>query len=248
MAASKHGRVKFPISSITGLPMYLLQGLQPLTTWNSPPASAIQNLAQLISSTDHLLVIGAPTPLAQNRVLREVVSPYLRHYSSQRREDLFRWIIVEWGQIKSGGNGLGEWVRALGNYDRDQVSAFIKSKGKNRVASWSKVLSFIDHLNYPVYDARNAIALNALLDPRGNIGRFYMPPTQNTTVPTAVKIVRKKLSAAVGTNKLKFAQYEEYRGLIHAMARVKGTDILDVEMQLFADSVRLAQDYIANNP
>lgn len=163
---------------ITGLPEYLLQGLRPLTSWESPTPSAMQSLAHLIEPNDYALVQGAANPMVQNRVLREVVSPYLRHYSRKRRERLFHWIVVEWGRIGSGGNGLDECVRALGDFDRKQVSAFIKHKARDRIAGWSKVLSFVDHLNYPVYDARNAIALNVLLDPRGNIGRFFMPSTQ----------------------------------------------------------------------
>lgn len=183
----------------------------------------------------------------QNRALRKIISQHMRRSTQERREEIFKWIVKMWGGIRGGKDDtFGTWVRELSYFDEDRVKAFYVKREDKRPSSWSKILSFADHTQYPIYDARNAVALNVILEGTKVEGRFRMPATRNKEVPTAVDELKDILHQRFEGRRVRYAYYKEYRNLLRAIEKqFKLEDVLEVEMHLFAHSMSIITSFNA---
>lgn len=244
MAASKHGPVRFQLSRKPGLPEHIWNNVGSLGSF-AWEIGGLPELREILSTEDYQRVMSAPDSATQNRTLRDVVSPYLTTKGSfEERLRACTWVVRGWGGIQKGHDAIEDWLRDLKRFDETSIRSFVTAKETKRISSWSKLLSFADASKYPVYDARTAVALNTLVLPFGNIGTFYMPSTQNTRIPPAINLLKDGLKARVGKKRIRWAGYIEYIGLLRAVAEVGQTDILDIEMRLFANAVRLAGAFV----
>lgn len=184
---------------------------------------------------------------ARLRALREYVSDHIKRTTPEQREDVFKWIVKSWGGIRGGDDeAFSRWVHQLSGLKRETIEEFFKVEERKRPSSWSKILSFIDHRYYPVYDARNAVALNIILEETNVKWRFYMPGTQNTDVPKAVTRIRALLDKTFVGHHNQYAYYREYRNLLLSIVKQCDDvrDVLEVEMHLFAHSLPIIKGYI----
>lgn len=243
MAASKHGPVRFQLAGKPGLPERIWKEVGSLGSFEWK-IGGLSELQDMLSPADYQRVVSAPDSTTQNRVIRAVMSPYITQGSFSDRLRVCTWVVKNWGGIQKGHDAIEDWLRDLKRFDEASVRSFVKQHETKRISSWSKLLSFADATQYPVYDARTAVALNALIWPFGNIGSFSMPGTQNTKIPAAIALVKDGLRARIGPKRIRWAGYVEYIGLLTAVAEVGQTDILDIEMRLFANAVRLAEAFV----
>lgn len=101
--------------------------------------------------------------------------------TEENRKDVFDWIVKTWGGVKRGDNT--EYARIVKEASKEELLLNISKAGKRlrkvkRVASWSKILSFLYPDEYCIYDSRVTFALDYL------IGRyeFTIPYGRNTTI------------------------------------------------------------------
>lgn len=100
----------------------------------------------------------------RNLSLRRLMSEENQNADDNRKVQLAIWYVEKWGRVTARSNNPNK-IAAF----RKGVSAFavldpkvVAARGKNRIASWSKVLSYRDYDNCAVYDARVAGSLNAI--------------------------------------------------------------------------------------
>lgn len=181
-----------------------------------------------------------------NFALREAFAKQLKGTRSlPRREALFDAIIMGWGGIQSGDRAIYQvWSDKVANFAPENVWRFADEYMDHRISSWSKVLSFADHQNYPVYDSRNTIALNIILEELGRNERFLMPGPQSDELKAIQKFIHRRWKERIGRKRLVWAGYSDYAKLLKAIAEKNGYDsILHVEMRLFAASIPIALQY-----
>lgn len=154
----------------------------------------------------------------------------------ERRVEICGWYVRRWGRIaKTSDDRIAHYVGTLA---RGELPDRLMG-----VASWSKVASLCDPNKFPIYDARVAFALNALLI-RGNIAvpSFRMPGSQSTTINAALKRLK-----AHGVKELNInTRVDDYRRYMALMSRF-GTRMSLAEMALFASAPMLAASLPARN-
>jgi hypothetical protein len=147
----------------------------------------------------------------------------------ERRVEICGWYVRRWGRIaKTNDDRIAHYVEILA---RDQLPDRLMG-----VASWSKVASICDPNRFPIYDARVAFALNALLI-QGDIALppFRMPGSQSTTINAALKRLK-----AHGVKELNInTPVGDYRRYMALMSRF-GARMSLAEMALFASAPTLA--------
>jgi len=208
--------------------------------------SSVQSLSLLLPHEDLAAIYPyAPetTPKAiANRRLRECVSSYL---SPQQERDLRQkiacWIVSDWGGIKRGSDKISDWSTKLDDYSPERIDAFVKKMGKHRISSWSKMLAFAQPDTQAIYDARTAVAINCILFNMGYRIGFYMPSGRNKQIEP----VRKALYWRI------FREcfgYHDYVRLLEAIVETtEASDILEVEMALFANAPMIASAFSESN-
>ena len=203
-------------------------------------------LREIISPLEFNQVFAHANSASRNRALRQAVSRYLIGGPRAMRERAALWVIKDWGGIEKGHDSIPEWLSQLKQFGDADVRRFVSVMKTDRIASWSKLLSFADYTKYPIYDARTATALNVLLFHTGNKLLFKFPPTQNTKIPKAIKDVHQALLRhwRMIKKRPRYSGYNPYCNLLHAVANRAGTDVLEVEMRLFANAVTLAANFV----
>lgn len=96
------------------------------------------------------------------------------------RENIFFWIVYEWGGVKKNkSSSVTTFANAYNNSNgnMNQLVSIVASKGE-RVASWSKILSFLYPHDYFIYDARVAFTLDYLLGKK----KYPVPSGSNTVI------------------------------------------------------------------
>lgn len=188
-----------------------------------PTANALVALGPLIAEN-----------IPEQENMRQVVGPYL----AQGRVNVANWIIRNWGRIyRLCGQRLGAWMEMLGEFTQAEVEAFVLENDKNRVSSWSKLLSFASPAEYAILDSRTSVALNIALWHLNEPRRFHMPLGQNKTIQLARQSL---IGEHEGGEMLGYMPYLE---LLQSIAEINGMTLLDVEQRLFAKAPALAGAY-----
>ena len=131
--------------------------------------------------------------------LKENLNKYI---NNNNKENVFDWIVYTWGGVKKNKNSsvsifVDDYVKANGN---GEVLLGSFAGRQERVASWSKILSFLYPHDYFIYDARVAFTLDFLY---GN-ELFPVPPGDNKVIN---EHVGRRCQPTLG-------EYKEYCSLI----------------------------------
>lgn len=191
--------------------------------------------------TDYQLddIFNQTDALSNAEKLRDHLSPVLQSEHAKIAIDASRWIVKQWGGIPTGLDAVALWYKECNQYNRGDVHNFVIRMAANRIASWSKILSFVDRQQYPIYDARNGAALNAVLWDIGIPRYFPKVGTRNTRADDAFKIMDRRMFKPYTLN------YFDYSSLIEIIAREHFRDgnILNAELSLFSASHRILDDF-----
>lgn len=202
-------------------------------------------LENLIGIEETNNLYGMTNSAEQNIHLHDLLFAKLRDENEQVRDASIEWIVTDWGGIISDSDTHKGWYKELKTYSELEVAAFIKKYYDDRVASWSKVLAFADSQNYAIYDARVAMSLNVILDKVGYKDRFYMFGTRIKNYEEVFSHMRQHVHTKYIGKQPFYMGYQEYILLLKAMvAQGLASDILNIEMRLFASADALADDYI----
>lgn len=125
---------------------------------------------------------GKETASFKNQIeLRKHLKDIITEITEENRKDVFDWIVKTWGGVKRGDNT--EYARIVKESSKEELLLNISKAGKRskkvkKVASWSKILSFLYPDEYCIYDSRVTFTLDYLL------GRyeFTIPLGRNTTI------------------------------------------------------------------
>lgn len=192
--------------------------------------------------TDKLYAIK--DSIKQNIKLRNILYKPLRDQSPDIRLKAIKWIVFNWGRIPKGAKDYPIWVEELQSYQPNAVNNFILQHKNKRVSSWSKVLAFADSKKYAIFDSRVAISLNTILDDAGYGQRFFMPIPRSDELKVLFENVRDYVKQKYSGKRKNYMGYFDYMNLLRAMVEHKpDSNILEVEMRLFANSRRLATQY-----
>jgi len=193
-------------------------------------------------SYSHLAKVneGTGDNYAKNIMLKEQ-SP--RIWKDGDKLEVSKWVIADWGGIKGNSAAtVASYASAIseGHYP-DEI------KG---VASYSKILSFMDPSEFAIYDARVAISLNAIQLLRGdkNGTAFTYLPGRNTKLQTFRKLPSTQRRALLQSGWNAVAANDCYNFYLNTLKQVKSelvaAKLYELEMSLFADAEKLADRYI----
>lgn len=210
--------------------------------WDLPKDQSL--LEKIVGAAETNKVYNITNSAEQNIYLRTLLSNPLKDEDYAVRLAAIEWVVYDWGNVRGSSQKHEMWPKELKQYDPQDIETFIAKNYKDRIASWSKVLSFADSATYAIYDAWVAMSLNALLDKAGYKQRFYMPPPSS---PKLVKLfsnikdhVGKQYAGKIPT----YLGYFDYLDLLNFIVNNGlAKDILEVEMRLFAKGNELAQEY-----
>lgn len=194
--------------------------------------------------TDHQLdAIFAPTDeLAHATLLRSHLAPLMKGHQPNIAIAVSKWIVKEWGGIHSGApDTIALWYKKCNQYGRGEVNDFVRRAGSDRIASWSKILSFVYPQEYPIYDARIGAALNSVLWQVRAKRYFPKIGTQSKRADRAFDIMHrnKALWRPYSLN------YYDYQSLIYRIAHTRfGGDLLHTELSIFNASLRILDDFM----
>lgn len=191
--------------------------------------------------TDYQLdeIFNQTDALSNAEKLRDHLSPVLKSEHAKIAIDASRWIVKQWGGIPTGLDAVAVWYKECNQYNRGDVHDFVIKMAAKRIASWSKILSFVDRQRYPIYDARNGAALNSVLWEVGVKRYFPTVGTRNTRADEAFKIMYRRMRRPETLN------YFDYSSLIELIAREHFRDgnILNAELSLFNASHRILDEF-----
>lgn len=209
-----------------------------------PPPSSVDRirneLLALLPEHDVDHIFDGTDGWARTDRLRQKFKAAFQAVSLDHAIEMSRWIVTRWGGIDDKTDQIPVWVKEWEGFDRGWVHDFVNRMGDDRIASWSKILSFAFPERYPVFDARNGVALNCIFAEIGFPRRFPMTATQNSTAKATERFLR--------TNRWKPVDltYHDYIVLLDLYARdaFQGS-LMSAEMTLFANSVKIMQGYMA---
>jgi hypothetical protein len=181
----------------------------------------------------------------QNVDLKLSLSRLWSSSSIEHKCFIAEWIVKEWGRITKGMQSLPDMVNRIENGTFDCPYA--------RVASYSKILAVKNPFTFAIYDARVSVSLNAvqILEDLDCGIAFNMPPGRNKLTGFTGKGVGfseqtifkpKYTTTNRGWAKVKRAvTYKLYlQTLQDIRARIKGSELYDIEMALFSIAPELA--------
>lgn len=193
------------------------------------------------SDVDH--IFGGTNGWDRMDRLRQRIKIELLNAPQERATALCTWIVRNWGGIYTGNDNIPKWVEEWQGFHRGKVHDFINKEKYERIASWSKILSFAFPERYAVYDARNAAALDCIFAKIRLGRRFPITGTQNTHVNRVHKYLDKKRYAPVDLT------YHDYLVLLHGYATLRfGGNLMRAEMTLFANSINIIRRYLDEQP
>lgn len=169
---------------------------------------------------------------AMNVALKHELHRLWQTSDEQERITLAEYYVKTWGGIKRNK------AATLKAYVTEEPEVVIK-RGRNGVASWSKVLCIRDPKTYAIFDARVSTALNALqiiYDTRDPV-LFPILCGQNKTIQIGTKKIKAHATAKGWNIAAEQKYYCDYIGLIQRVSDssdVPGTEICTIEMLLFA--------------
>lgn len=176
---------------------------------------------------------------------RKILASTLKNGDKDQKAALAHWIVYHWGRIRKGKDEYAEWTERLGDFSEAYVFRFAEEMKARRISSWSKVLSFADHRKFPIYDARTAVAVNVAIERTGGKVFLYMPGTQNTDLPAAIKRIDRITKKRGNWRKAKW-NYLAFIFLLRQVVKFGlAKSILDAEATLFANAPKLATEWVA---
>ncbi|WP_170329374.1 hypothetical protein [Ruegeria arenilitoris] len=157
--------------------------------------------------------------------------------------EIAKWVVADWGGIK------GNKPATIANYVEAICGGCYPSELKG-VASYSKILSFIDLSEFAIYEARVAISLNAiqlLQNEKQGIAFTYLPG-RNTKLQKFRQLPSTRRRALLQTGWTALASNDCYTFYLSTLKRViyelGSAHLYELEMSLFADAEELATRYI----
>jgi hypothetical protein len=207
--------------------------------WKLRPAAKAR-LPQLVSLDPAILEV---TPDELNERLRSVLSPTLKT-GDEGSLQLARWIIRDWGAIKSGADEtLRQWMAKLGTFEDKKVSEFIDAIGTTRISSWSKLVSFANSDKYAIYDALTSVSLNCALRRLGEIRRFHMPAGQNDLITEGrLRLLRLDREQHLMAQEIGYRDYIEL--LMAFKAAGLAPSVLRAEMIVYANAAEIVREFL----
>jgi hypothetical protein len=208
--------------------------------WSLRP-SAKALLPQLVSLDPAIL---ETTPDELNERLRSLLSPTLKA-GGERSLRLARWIIRDWGAIKSGADEtLRQWMGKLDMFDDKKVSDFIDAVGTTRISSWSKLVAFADSDKYAIYDALTSAALNCALRRLEDTRRFHMPAGRNDLITEGrLRLLRLDREQHLVAQEIGYREYVEL--LLTFRACGLAPSVLRAEMIVYANALEIVREFLA---
>jgi hypothetical protein len=187
--------------------------------------------------------IGRLTPeLAKQgggSALRSAISRQLRQgQAADASHNMHCWVVMEWGQISTAPPP--QWVEDLHPYDDDALRRFV-DRSFDRIAAWSKILAFVDHNHFAIYDSRTSVALNVCLRSIGERRRFRMAPAREGTKADRA---HRKMRAA-DPQRRATEGYASYLDLLSAfVSEGCAPDLLSAEQVIFSNAPSLANSFL----
>lgn len=201
-----------------------------------------EKLRALIPEHEYAQIFAVDDPAKVNKMLRVTLAHHVSAPNGEHAAAVARWIVREWGGIRSGQAGtIEDWSGRLGSYSEVAVNALVRAEVTNRISSWSKLLAFANHLDHAIYDSRTAVALNCALAHLDDPRRFHMPASRNQRVRAAVNIL---LEDPNGEGRRGYSDYIAFLkcSVEHAERQLS---LLDAEMALFANAPLVAEKFVA---
>lgn len=128
---------------------------------------------------------------AQKTIAFKLMGAYSKKYSHVPTYSLVHFVVRVWGNIKAKDKLLSLYSESLALMRISRgVCAFFNNIDKNniyKIASWSKILSTCDPVNYFVYDARISMALRLMW---GSFNNYRLKMYNNKVVETPFVFVR----------------------------------------------------------
>lgn len=188
--------------------------------------------------------LSLPTNLSdrdQVVAMQEHLGPLMREATSEQLADISVWIVSSWGRINGPSGQVRSWAECLSGFKAEAIEAFIRERGRRRIASWSKLLAFALPDIYAIYDSRTALTLNFALYCAQDERRFAPPEGRPGNSATA--------SAFVSRGRRVFG-YRDYLAFLKAVrSNQAGTSLSDAEAALFSAAPVLADAFVASlNP
>jgi hypothetical protein len=210
-----------------GLTQYFLEtgpALDELYTWAIP---AVPEFLSFEQGSDSLAT-------ANFRLKRSLSAVW--HAQPDRHYDLASWYVAKWGGVPSNKE---ETIRAYIAQSEDELA----SRGAGGVATWSKILVLSNPDRYAIFDARVAMALNALQIAQDHERPIFFPnlPSKNTTAK-AFHDFMKARDNGDAHHAYPSRVYSIYLQILREVARRVELETLDeIEMVLFAQAEALAR-------
>ena len=223
--------------------MMELMQLEPVTGQARSTRSDAKYRRQLSKwLSDHQLdeIFKEPDELKHATLLRSHLAPLMTGDDESIAINVSKWIVKEWGGIQSGTDAVTLWYKKCDHYGRGAVHNFVNQMGSQRIASWSKILSFVYPQEYPIYDARIGAALNSILWQVRAPRYFPRIGTQNGPANRAFEIMHKGPMW-----RPYLLSYHDYKSLVYHIAHTRfGGDLLHTELSLFQASLRIIDDFM----
>ena len=178
------------------------------------------------------------SPYHRNVELKRALHASWIAETDERKYQLIRWYIREWGGIKGNKE---ETIRLYSKSDPGKLAAM----GSKGIASWSKALCIYDPERYPIFDARVSAALNALLvignEPKPKL--FPCLPSQNKTIKAANRLLgdlaRGRGLDIIADGEFFSAYIKILKDTLHNLPEYEGIGVFTLEMLLFSFSEEL---------
>ena len=182
------------------------------------------------------------SPYRQEVSLKQQLNQRWKNANDEQKLELVNYYIAKWGGIKKN---KPEKIRSYALQAPDQLIAL----GKKGIASWSKALCIRDPNHYAIYDARVAVALNALQVIKNVVQPqpFPLLEGQNKLIKRASTRLRQHAAqhhwALLNTQEF----YRRYIEVISIAAVNLGCPLYAVEMLLFAQAEDLYKEAFPND-
>lgn len=205
---------------------------------NGLPKKSARNLAEILNLKIDELVDVLGSNVEDALKLRTLLSAVLTGDDEARAVRAARWIVGEWGGITAGLDSVAGWFGALRPFDATKISNFVNVNQTNRISSWSKILAFLDHNKYAIFDSRTSLALNSAMIISGLRPQFFMPVRKSEKSSMAFDVIKSKSVYLIGG-------FDEYVFLLQRFVELHLADsILDAERRIFAGADATAQHMI----
>lgn len=157
--------------------------------------------------------------------------------------EIAKWVIDKWGGIRR--NSIETIEKYINEIENKNYPSYIKG-----VASYSKILSFMNPEEFAIYDARVAISLNAiqlLSKSQSGLAFTYLKGRNNTlTLFRNSELTKTKNLIKNGWQEIPkndcYSIYLNYLKIVNSYFPT--SKLYELEMSLFADAESLADRYL----